>query len=142
MSKNISIFVPKIKLDTHMAKKTIVILFISLICVMLSYAKSLKVINPDKDLGDIDISVQDTIYWTYEFENISDKPVVFTREMVGCSCSRIVYPHDTIPAGSKCFVTVVLGIEKQHGSFEKNFCLFDQYDGFYSLTLSGNALSE
>ena len=96
--------------------------------------------NPEKDLGDVDIEMQDSIYWTYEFKNLSKSPAVFTKADVGCGCSRIIYPKDTIPGGAHGFITVVLGIKDQKGKFEKYFSLFDHNGEFYVMTLSGNAI--
>lgn len=104
-----------------------------------AHGSSFRILNPDKYLGNVKVSMQDSIYWTYEFVNNSSEPAVFTREVVGCSCSRMFYPHDTIPAGGHGFVTVVLGTEGQSGHFEKTFCLFDQQNEFYVMTLSGEA---
>lgn len=105
-----------------------------------AYAGTFWVSNPDKDLGDVYVEMQDSIFWTFEFKNISNEPAIFTKEIVGCGCSRMFYPKDTIPAGGHGFITVVLGTEGQNGAFEKTFCLFDQKDDFYVMTLSGNAI--
>lgn len=96
--------------------------------------------HPDKDLGNVNVEMQDSVYWTFEFKNLSQEPAIFTKEIVGCSCSRMFYPKDTIPAGGHGFITVVLGTEGQNGAFEKTFCLFDQKEDFYVMTLSGNAI--
>lgn len=99
-----------------------------------------RIQNPDKNLGNIHVEMQDSVYWTYEFENISSQPAIFTQEIVGCGCSRMFYPHDSIPAGGHGFITVVLGVDGQNGSFEKTFCLFDQSGDFNVMTLSGFAI--
>lgn len=114
--------------------------FLLLSSLSAAYAGAFWVSNPDKDLGDVYVEMQDSIYWTFEFKNISKEPAIFTKEIVGCSCSRMFYPTDTIPAGGHGFITVVLGTEGQNGAFEKTFCLFDQKEDFYVMTLSGNAI--
>ena len=93
------------------------------------------------DFGDIARKGGD-VECTFEFENDGDTPLVITRVVTSCSCTKAEYSKKPIPAGAKSTIKIVYEPHKKEpGVFHKVIQIFtNTADKRKIVTVKGNSI--
>ena len=93
------------------------------------------------DFGDIARKGGD-VECTFEFENDGDTPLVITRVVTSCSCTKAEYSKKPIPAGAKSTIKIIYEPHKKEpGVFHKVIQIFtNTADKRKIVTVKGNSL--
>lgn len=103
----------------------------------LARADSLHFDTEEINVGQIDVTVIDTLLCTFDFQNQSDSPIWFTRGKVSCECSTMDYPTDTILPQQIRTITTYTATHELEQEFARFFMLTDQKGAEYVLVVSG-----
>lgn len=95
------------------------------------------------DFGDIARKGGD-VECTFEFVNDGDKPLVITRVVTSCSCTKAEYPKKPIPAGAKSTIKIIYEPHKKEpGVFHKVIQIFtNTADKRKIVTVKGNSIDK
>lgn len=93
------------------------------------------------DFGDIARKGGD-VECTFEFVNDGDTPLVITRVVTSCSCTKAEYSKKPIPAGAKSTIKIVYEPHKKEpGVFHKVIQIFtNTADKRKIVTVKGNSI--
>ena len=93
------------------------------------------------DFGDIARKGGD-VECTFEFVNDGDTPLVITRVVTSCSCTKAEYSKKPIPAGAKSTIKIIYEPHKKEpGVFHKVIQIFtNTADKRKIVTVKGNSL--
>ena len=93
------------------------------------------------DFGDIARKGGD-VECTFEFVNDGDTPLVITRVVTSCSCTKAEYSKKPIPAGAKSIIKIVYEPHKKEpGVFHKVIQIFtNTADKRKIVTVKGNSI--
>ena len=93
------------------------------------------------DFGDIARKGGD-VECTFEFVNDGDTPLVITRVVTSCSCTKAEYSKKPIPAGTKSTIKIVYEPHKKEpGVFHKVIQIFtNTADKRKIVTVKGNSI--
>ena len=93
------------------------------------------------DFGDIARKGGD-VECTFEFVNDGDTPLVITRVVTSCSCTKAEYSKKPIPAGAKSTIKIIYEPHKKDpGVFHKVIQIFtNTADKRKIVTVKGNSL--
>lgn len=95
------------------------------------------------DFGDIARKGGD-VECTFEFVNDGDKPLVITRVVTSCSCTKAEYSKKPIPAGAKSTIKIIYEPHKKEpGVFHKVIQIFtNTADKRKIVTVKGNSIDK
>lgn len=95
------------------------------------------------DFGDIARKGGD-VECTFEFVNDGDKPLVITRVVTSCSCTKAEYSKKPIPAGAKSTINIIYEPHKKEpGVFHKVIQIFtNTADKRKIVTVKGNSIDK
>ena len=95
------------------------------------------------DFGDIARKGGD-VECTFEFVNDGDAPLVITRVVTSCSCTKAEYSKKPIPAGAKSTIKIIYEPHKKEpGVFHKVIQIFtNTADKRKIVTVKGNSIDK
>lgn len=95
------------------------------------------------DFGDIARKGGD-VECTFEFVNDGDTPLVITRVVTSCSCTKAEYSKKPIPAGAKSTIKIIYEPHKKEpGVFHKVIQIFtNTADKRKIVTVKGNSIDK
>lgn len=94
-------------------------LFLAMICIcFVVSAQQITFENAEYDFGNIP-ERGESVTRKFEFTNTGTAPLVITRSVTSCNCTKILFGKKPIMPGQKGTVTVTYNPNKQSGTFFK-----------------------
>ncbi len=95
----------------------------------------------EHDFGSVDHSLP-KVECAFEFTNDSTEPLVITRTLTSCNCTKVSYDKKPVPPGGKGMIKVVYEVNKKEaGVFYRVIEVYsNSIDKRSNLVIKGNAI--
>ncbi|MDR2890998.1 MAG: DUF1573 domain-containing protein [Alistipes sp.] len=127
-----------------MKRAFLILAFLATVCGVSAQQPSGPHFRFDKtehDFGDIDHSAAE-VRCRFEFTNDGTAPLVITRTLTSCSCTKVEYDKRPVPPGGRGAITVIYEANKKEaGVFYKTIEIYSNSpERRNNLIIKGNAI--